>query len=200
MSSTLNPLSYVVLALVGEGGAGAHDIVDMARRGGPVFWAAAPSKMYAEPKRLEQLGYLRSHKEPGRTRERTVYNLTRQGREALVAWLAQPAPWPRIQHEASTRLLAGDMVDDATIVRSLQGLRRDIERISLLVDEMESARPSFPHRERYLRLEHSLARRLLSAHLDWVEEVERELGPRPAEAAQPPPPDRRPADSPLPRR
>jgi hypothetical protein len=41
---------------------------------------------------------------------------------------------------------------------------------------MEAARPAFPHRERYLRLEHSLARRLLQAHLDWIDEVERELG------------------------
>jgi len=34
---------------------------------------------------------------------------------------------------------------------------------------------SIPHRERYL-LNHRLAKRLLEAHLQWVDEVEAELG------------------------
>jgi DNA-binding PadR family transcriptional regulator len=176
MSSDLRPFSYVVLALVGEGGAGAHDIYDMIRRGGPVYWTAAASQVYAEPKRLARLGYLTAAKEPGKTHDRTVYRLTAAGREALTAWLRSPSPFPRIQHEASVRLLAGDMIADAEIVTSLQGLRREIAAVSALVDEMEAARPKLPHRERYLRLEHSLARRLLQAQLDWIEEVEQELG------------------------
>ena len=66
-SNDLNPLSYVVMTLIGRNGAGAHDLVQMARRGQRLYWAGAASKMYAEPKRLEQLGYLRSRKEPGKT-------------------------------------------------------------------------------------------------------------------------------------
>lgn len=44
----------------------------MARRGAPVIWAAADSQMYSEPKRLADLGYLKTGKEPGKTRSRTV--------------------------------------------------------------------------------------------------------------------------------
>jgi len=54
---SLNPLSFVVLALVGDGGAGAHDLVQMMRQGGPVYWGGAPSRLYSEPKRLAKLGY-----------------------------------------------------------------------------------------------------------------------------------------------
>src|SRR5215471_3817841 len=98
MSSTaLTPFSHVVLVLVGEGGAGPHDLVRMARQG-RIYWDAADSQYYAEPKRLERLGYLRSEKQPGRTRERTVYTLTEQGREALRAWVRRPVAFPRIQH------------------------------------------------------------------------------------------------------
>ncbi len=63
----LTPFSYAVLALVGEGGAGPHDIVRMMRQG-RMYWSAAESHYYAEPKRLEGLGYLVSRKEPGRSR------------------------------------------------------------------------------------------------------------------------------------
>ena len=48
-------------------------------RRGRINHAAAPSQYYAEPKRLERLGLLTSSKEPGRTRERTVYRLTDAG-------------------------------------------------------------------------------------------------------------------------
>jgi hypothetical protein len=34
---------------------------------------------------------------------------------------------------------------------------------------------ALPHRRKYLMLGHSLGRRLLAAHLDWLDEVEREL-------------------------
>ena len=47
-------------------------------------------------RRLAKLGYLTAEKQPGRTRERTHYRLTDQGREALQTWLAKPAAMPRI--------------------------------------------------------------------------------------------------------
>lgn len=45
-----------------------HDLVQMTR-GESIYPAAAPSPYDAEPKRLERLGLLTSHREPGRTRE-----------------------------------------------------------------------------------------------------------------------------------
>src|SRR5690349_752740 len=107
-SDRLTPFSYCVLALVGEGGAGPHDLTRMMRQG-RIYWTAAESQWYAEPKRLEVLGYLRSEKRPGQTRERTHYTLTARGRKALRAWIAQPSALPRVQHEAIVRVLAGDL-------------------------------------------------------------------------------------------
>ena len=43
--------------LVGEDGAGPHDLVRMARQG-RIYAEFADSQWYAEPKRLEKLGYL----------------------------------------------------------------------------------------------------------------------------------------------
>src|SRR5438045_2619997 len=94
----LTPFSYVVLALVGRGGAGPHDIVRMMREG-TFFWTTSESHFYAEPKRLARLGYLTATKQPGRTHQRTHYRLTARGRKALTAWLSQPAAMPRVQNE-----------------------------------------------------------------------------------------------------
>ena len=55
-----------------------HDLRRMAKRGRMLDWAGE-SQYYAEPKRLARLGYLEARKEPGRTRERTVYTLTDKG-------------------------------------------------------------------------------------------------------------------------
>jgi DNA-binding PadR family transcriptional regulator len=170
----LRPFSYTILTLVGEGGAGPHDIVRMMRQG-RVYWSAADSHYYAEPKRLEQLGQLRSEKTPGKTRERTHYFLTDAGREALQAWGREPMAFPRIQHEAVVRVLAGDIIGDAAIIESLAGLRADLAELEVQLDAAEEFAESLPHRRKYLRLVHSLGRALLRVHSEWADEIEREL-------------------------
>jgi PadR family transcriptional regulator AphA len=177
MSSDLRPLSYVVLALVGREGAAPHDLVRMARGGQRLYYAGAASKIYEQPKRLERLGYLRSEKRPGKTRERTYYTLTEKGLAALREWLGRPSPFPRIQSEAVARVLASDLAEDARVVAdSLQALRREITELSDGIDADERRAPSIPHRERQLKLVRSLGRRLLQAHLDWIDEIEQDLG------------------------
>lgn len=176
-SNELRPLSYVVLALVGREGAAPHDLVRMARGGQRLYYAGAASKIYEQPKRLERLGYLRSEKRPGKTRARTYYTLTRKGLAALREWLAQPSPFPRIQSEAVARVLASDLaVDEEAVAGSMAAMKEEIAELAAGIDEDERRAPSIPHRERQLRLVRSLGRRLLQAHLEWIEEVEGELG------------------------
>ena len=175
MSSDLTPFSHVVLVLVGENGAGAHDLRRMAERGGRLYWAAAPSQYYAEPKRLAKLGYLEAHVEPGRTNPRTRYTLTDRGRAALRAWLATPAAFPKIQHEPAVRLLAADLVAPDTVRESLAQLRRELDEQDRVLDQAEEIARSLPHRERWLLLNHRLSRRILAAHRQWLDELEQEL-------------------------
>jgi DNA-binding PadR family transcriptional regulator len=77
----------------------------------PPFWT--------EPKRLIALGWITSEKQPSKTRNRTTYHLTAEGREALRDWLCAPAGYPKLQHEASVRLFAGDMIEDEEILDSI---------------------------------------------------------------------------------
>jgi PadR family transcriptional regulator AphA len=177
MSSNLNPLSYVVLALIGRNGASAHDLVRMARSGQRLHYSGTASKIYAEPKRLARLGYVDARKEPGKTRERTFYTLTDRGVAALRNWLARPSSFPRIQNEAAARVLASDLADDPLrVAESVQALRVEIEDQRRLLEEAERHAETLPHRERQLRLVRSLGRKLLDAHEEWIDEVEQELG------------------------
>jgi DNA-binding PadR family transcriptional regulator len=173
----LTPFSYVVLALVGRGGAGPHDIVQMMREGA-VFWTTSESHFYAEPKRLAKLGYLKAHTRPGKTRERTHYELTAKGREALRVWLAEPARMPRVQHEAIVKLLAADFSDDETILASVTAMREDLAAAYARLEPMLERAEHLPHRARYLQLINDFARRSLDAQSAWLDDVERELGGR----------------------
>src|SRR5438105_4712927 len=105
----------------------------MATRG-TMFWTSSSSQIYADPKRLLALGWVTSEKQPGKTRKRTVYRLTAEGREALREWLRVPAGFPKLQHEASMRLFAGDMISDEEILASLQQLRIDIAEMWAAVE------------------------------------------------------------------
>jgi PadR family transcriptional regulator, regulatory protein AphA len=175
-TASLTPFSYVVLVLVGEGGAGPHDLVRMMRRGATVYWASSASQFYAEPKRLEKLGYLTSTKGPGRTHDRTDYRLTDAGRAALRDWHATPASFPRIQSEPVVRVLGAEFADPAAVLGGLAPLREDIAAAHAWLDHAEQLEPMLPHRARVLRLNRRLARRILDAHTAWLDEVEAELG------------------------
>jgi DNA-binding PadR family transcriptional regulator len=175
-SVELSPFSYRVLALVGKGGAGPHDLARMAHRG-RVYAYAAESRYYSEPKRLERLGYLTARTESGKTRQRTHYNLTDKGLDALREWAPNPTPFPRIDHEGVTRLLAADLVGEQPVRESISALRDEITDLSARLDDAEAVAEGLPHRKKYLALNLRLARRLLEAHLQWIEDVERELAP-----------------------
>jgi DNA-binding PadR family transcriptional regulator len=172
--AALTPISYAVLVLVGRGGAGPHDLVRMMRQG-RVYETAAESQYYAEPKRLERLGYLRARKEPGRTHARTHYELTDTGLDALREWIAGRPQHPRLVSDPILRLLAADLVGEAPVRESLLAMREDLADLRSRLDDADDVAPTLPRREKYLRLNHRLARRVLDAYDEWLDEIEREL-------------------------
>jgi DNA-binding PadR family transcriptional regulator len=167
----LSPFSFVVLVLVGRGGAGPHDLRRMAEIG-RVYWDAAPSQWYAEPKRLEEHGYLEAHKTPGRTRERTHYTLTDRGREALAEWVRTPTTLPRIQNEPVVRLLAADLVEPAAVLEGLEGMRSDLEAALAGVEAGQERAADLTRRAHLLAVNHRYAQRLLELQAEWLVEAE----------------------------
>ena len=171
----LSLFSYEILGLVGRGGVGAHDLLQMARRGRILDWAGE-SQYYVEPKRLAKLGYLEARKEPGKTRERTVYSLTDKGLDALRDYARTPVTFTPVKSDPLLRLLIADLVGEEVTRASLLTLREDLDDLEARVAEAAEAAHDLPHREKYLLLVTAHLRRLLDLHRDLVDEVERVLG------------------------
>ena len=173
-SADLTLFSYEILGLVGRQGAGPHDLLLLAKRGRFFNWAGE-SQYYTEPKRLAELGYLSARKEPGKTRERTVYTLTDRGLEALREWAGTPLAVTPLKSEPLVRLLICDLVGEQITRTSMATLRDDIADLRSRLDEAERAAHQLPHREKYLRLATGFMRRYLDLHLDLVDQVEQQL-------------------------
>jgi DNA-binding PadR family transcriptional regulator len=176
-SPELSLFSYEILGLVGREGAGPHDLLRMARRARILDWAGE-SQYYVEPKRLARLGYLSASKEPGKTRERTVYTLTDKGLDALREKVRTPVRFEPVKSDFLVRLLVADLVGEEAVRENVGTLREDVADLLGRLEEQEKSARGLPHRAKYLLLVTRFLRQLLELHLAWVDEVERELAPR----------------------
>lgn len=187
----LSLFSYEILGLVGRGGAGAHDLLRLARRGRILDWAGE-SQYYTEPKRLARLGYLEARTEPGKTRERTVYRLTDRGLDALRDYASTPVTLTPLKSEPLLRLLIADLVGERTTRASLETLREDLADVLDRIAESEMSAEALPHRSTYLLIVTRFLRRYVGLYEDLIDEVERELDGEnaPAVNRRAPPPRR----------
>jgi DNA-binding PadR family transcriptional regulator len=170
----LTLFSYEILGLVGHAGAGAHDLLQMAKRGRYFDWAGE-SQYYVEPKRLAKLGYLESRREPGRTRPRTVYSLTDRGLQALREYAATPVTFTPIKSDALLRLLIADLVGEPVTRASLLTLREDIADLRDRLADAKTTAEQLPHRRKYLLMVTGFVDRILDLHDELIDEAEREL-------------------------
>ena len=174
----LTLFSYEILGLVGRTGAGPHDLLRMAKRGRILDWAGE-SQYYVEPTRLAKLGYLEARKEPGRTRERTVYSLTDKGLDALAQWARTPARFTPVKSDPLLRLLVADLVGEGPTRESLIALRGDVDDLRARLVETERGAEDIPHRRKYLLMVTAHLHKLLDLHLELADEAERELSAEP---------------------
>ena len=173
-TAELSLFSIEILGLVGRDGAGPHDLLRMAQRGRMLAWAGE-SQYYTEPKRLANLGYLDARKEPGKTRERTVYTLTDKGIDALREYAETAVALMPVKSDALLRLLICDLVGEDVTRRSMATLRDDLADVHTRLDDAEQRAHRVPHREKYLLIVVGFLRRLLDLHEELVDELEREL-------------------------
>jgi PadR family transcriptional regulator, regulatory protein AphA len=179
----LSLFSYEILGLVGEQGASPHDLLRLAQRGRILAWAGE-SRYYTEPKRLAVLGFLAARREPGKTRERTVYTLTEEGRAALAEYAATRVAVSPLKSDALVRLLICDLVGEEVTRQSLATLREDVADLAQRLDDAERTAALLPHRQTYLLLAIAFLRKFLELHLELVDEVEAALAPGEASATE----------------
>src|ERR687890_2816186 len=142
-TAELSLFSIEILGLVGHEGAGPHDLLRMAQRSRMLAWAGE-SQYYTEPKRLAKLGYLSARREPGKTRERTVYTLTDKGLDALREYAARPVTFTPLKSDALLRMLICDLAGEAVTRESMVALREDLADVAVRLDQSEEAAHGLP--------------------------------------------------------
>lgn len=87
----LTPTSYLVLGcLATSGPATPYELKQAVTGSVGYFWSFPHSQLYSEPARLSGAGLVSEKREEG-GRRRRVFSITKPGREALHAWLAEPS-------------------------------------------------------------------------------------------------------------
>ena len=94
MSIDLTPTSYLVLGLLArEGPSTPYELKRHVATTIGHFWSFPHALLYKEPARLANLGLLSEEREEIGRRRRS-FSITDAGRQALRAWLSQPARHP----------------------------------------------------------------------------------------------------------
>jgi DNA-binding PadR family transcriptional regulator len=112
--------TYAVLGLLALRPWSAYELAQQATRSLRYTHPRTESHLYAEAKRLLRLGWADTHTEHHGRRQRTIYEITDDGRRALQDWFATPPRNPQLDFEALLRLLFADQTDKATIDRWLE--------------------------------------------------------------------------------
>lgn len=137
------------------------------------YWSPAVSQIYAELKRLERVGFVRSRTvAQDELRNKRVYAITAAGKEAMVAWVhGSPVDPPVLKHGVLLRVWLGHLADPEEL-RSIVRQHRDYA--ASMIDELQSrervaeAEPEWAYPdvvlrwgEKYYRSERDLADELL---------------------------------------
>jgi DNA-binding PadR family transcriptional regulator len=123
----LTTTSYAILGLLAIRPWSTYELAGQMRRNVHHFWPRAESNLYAEPKRLVDGGFAQARSEPVGKRRRTVYSITRKGRRALEAWLAEPAAESRLESETLVKLMFAPHGSKENLLRHLQRFRDELE-------------------------------------------------------------------------
>ena len=175
MSSTeLSLFSYEILGLVGRQGR-AHTISCAWHAAGACSTGQVRASTTSSPSDSPVSATSRHDKEPGKTRERTVYTLTEKGHDALRAYAQTPVRFTPLKSDPLLRLLICDLVGEPVTRSSVLTLREDIADLMLRLDDAEETARAIEHRSKYLLLVIDFLRRYLDLHLDLVDQVEREF-------------------------
>jgi DNA-binding PadR family transcriptional regulator len=136
------------------------------------YWSPAVSQIYAELKRLEELGYVAGRDVPEEQRSTRVYAITDDGRAALTAWLEDsPVEPPVLKHGVLLRLWLGHLSSPQRLRQVVEQHRRQTEAVLAELEHDEAraeAEPEWQYPamvlrwgERYYRNELAMADELL---------------------------------------
>jgi DNA-binding PadR family transcriptional regulator len=167
----LNPISYVVLGLIGlRGPSTAYELKRATNRSIAYFWPFPHAQLYTEPKRLAEAGLLSEEQEVG-GRNRKTYHLTEAGRVALSDWLArQPDEFFEIRDTAMLQLFFGSFTTrDQIIALAESQIEAHRKRLEIYIESETSGSARFGYTRRMSTLRFGIL--LEKAYIEFWEEI-----------------------------
>jgi DNA-binding PadR family transcriptional regulator len=111
----LSSTAYVILGMLAWGPMSGYDIKSAVDRSVRFFWAASYGQIYPELRRLSHAGLVEGEPQPQSGRRRTVFSLTKAGRDALEQWLEREPEAFETRDEALLKLFFTDSAPDTAI-------------------------------------------------------------------------------------
>jgi PadR family transcriptional regulator AphA len=100
----LSATAKVILGMLAQRPRSGYEIKSLVDHSTRYFWAASYGQIYPELRRLADAGLIEGTDSPTGGRQRTIYELTRAGRQALDEWHEQPAEVLEYRDEAMLKL------------------------------------------------------------------------------------------------
>jgi PadR family transcriptional regulator AphA len=165
--------SYAVLALLDLKPWTGYELTHQAQRSLRYAWPKSERLLYAEPKKLVELGYATTHNEETGNRSRNVYTITGEGRHALNEWTNTRTQPPRFEIEALLRFLFADHGTLEDVLGALDELETDIGEhhhaiIELMGSYLDGGHP-FPQRAHLSVLFATLQIEMFRSIERWIE-------------------------------
>ena len=175
---SLTTTSYGVLSVLAIRDHSTYELTKQLRLSLHYMWPRAESNVYAEPKRLVAAGLAEAREEWNGERRRTIYSVTKAGRDALADWLASPSAHQRYESEALLKVFFAENGTQDDLLASIRAIREDaiaaLEHFQRVTDPYERSDGQHPQR---FALSALVARLLAEQHAttarwaSWAEEV-----------------------------
>lgn len=120
---SLSPTAYVILGMVRKEPRSGYEIKSIVDNTTRFFWAASYGQIYPELKRLSEAGLVVGSDAPTGGRRRTVYGITADGEQELVAWLRQPPVTFEMREEGLLKLFFADALPRTEALEILRAMR-----------------------------------------------------------------------------
>ena len=134
---SLTTTSYAILGHLAMQPWTMYDLAAQMRRNVHYFFRRAESQVYAEPKKLVELGLAEADTEMTGRRSRTVYRITDAGREELRRWLAAPvSKGPLLEFEGLMRVFLAPFGERENLESTLRQVREEIDDLMVLAERI----------------------------------------------------------------
>ncbi|MDJ0596509.1 MAG: PadR family transcriptional regulator [Pleurocapsa sp. MO_226.B13] len=114
-------LSHTILATLNNEVHSGYDLWKKFSEGTTHYWKASQQQVYRELTKLETLGAIAVEIVPQDGRpDKKLYRITKEGKEMLTEWIAQPSEPTAIREEVLVKTLAAHLVSPEIIIAELK--------------------------------------------------------------------------------